>query len=512
MKAVLRVILIVCTFTVTHGSQYNHALYDHLFKNYRKEVRPIDYTNPSAPTNVTIQLYLKQIQKVVDSDQIVKLYCWLEMYWRDVNLRWKESDFNGTTQLIIPSNHLWRPDLLVYNNAHMNVEDNELETNAVIRSDGRVSVYRAMVTQITCQLELENFPFDQQICFIMLSSWSYDGSGIMLNTLVSTDLDNSQKDLSKISTLAHYMPNGEWYMNDFKIQRNLKYYECCPYAFPDLTYYFSIRRNPIYYLFTQLLPSTFISIITMIGSFTVHSSTGENEEKITLGVTAGMAIVIILMMVADKLPATSNDLPLLGKFYVGLIFIIFFGTVCTTIVLNVQMKGNHMEPVPLWFKRLVKRYRIFQIVFERYWKQTQKEVRSYDCTKESLLIHSQSVNGHLNRGDGLKENGVKLNLHKCPGYTPTSQNFATCSLYSKILSTVTEIHDSTRFMLDRFEQDRRRSVLRHDWESIARGLDRVFLTIFVTVTTLYAFWLFTQSSSAALMITQEFMNQTSAIA
>ncbi|CAD5226232.1 unnamed protein product [Bursaphelenchus xylophilus] len=503
-------ILLTILLSIVNGSQYNHALFEHLFKNYRKEVRPIDYTNPSAPTNVTIQLYLKQIQKVVDSDQIVKLYCWLEMYWRDVNLVWKESDFNGTTQLIIPSAHLWRPDLLVYNNAHMNVDDNELETNAVIRSDGRVSVYRAMVTQITCQLTLENFPFDQQICFIMLSSWSYDGSGIMLNTLVSTDLDNSQKDLRKISTLAHYMANGEWYLNDFKIQRNLKYYECCPYAFPDLTYYFSIRRNPIYYLFTQLLPSTFISIITMIGSFTVHSSTGENEEKITLGVTAGMAIVIILMMVADKLPATSNDLPLLGKFYVGLIFIIFFGTVCTTLVLNVQMKGNHMEPVPLWFKRLVKRYRVMQIIFERYWKQTQKAEKEGDYLKESLIIHSQSANGHI--GESGKENGVKLISHGCPVYTPTSHSLATCPLYAKILGTVTDIRENTKVMLERLEHDRRRFSLRHDWESIARGLDRIFLTIFVTVTTLYAFWLFTQSSSPALMITQEFMNQTSAIA
>jgi hypothetical protein len=36
----------------------------------------------------------------------------------------------------------------------------------------------------------------------------------------------------------------------------------------------------------------------MIGSFTPHNTNGENQEKITLGATAGMAIVIILMMIA----------------------------------------------------------------------------------------------------------------------------------------------------------------------------------------------------------------------
>jgi hypothetical protein len=109
---------------------------------------------PLASTNVTVQLFLKQIQKVHESDQIISLYCWLEMYWTDFYLRWNESDFGGLSEIIVPAYQIWRPDLLVYNNAHMNIEDNQLETNAVIKSDGRVSVYRAMVTQITCLLTM----------------------------------------------------------------------------------------------------------------------------------------------------------------------------------------------------------------------------------------------------------------------------------------------------------------------------------------------------------------------
>ena len=33
----------------------------------------------------------------------------------------------------------------------------------------------------------------------MLSSWSYDGSGIMLDTIVPVDVDNGQTELSKVS-------------------------------------------------------------------------------------------------------------------------------------------------------------------------------------------------------------------------------------------------------------------------------------------------------------------------
>jgi hypothetical protein len=43
----------------------------------------------------------------------------------------------------------------------------------------------------------------------MLSSWSYSGAEIMLDTLVPTETDNNQVDLAKVSSLQHYMANQE---------------------------------------------------------------------------------------------------------------------------------------------------------------------------------------------------------------------------------------------------------------------------------------------------------------
>lgn len=59
------------------GECQQKSLLDHLFSNYRKELRPVRQ-DKSGPTNVTVQLYFKQIQKVQESDQILTLYCWLE--------------------------------------------------------------------------------------------------------------------------------------------------------------------------------------------------------------------------------------------------------------------------------------------------------------------------------------------------------------------------------------------------------------------------------------------------
>lgn len=45
----------------------------------------------------------------------------------------------------------------------MNVKENELQTNALIQYDGQVSLFRAIITDVSCQLSLQRFPFDQQV-------------------------------------------------------------------------------------------------------------------------------------------------------------------------------------------------------------------------------------------------------------------------------------------------------------------------------------------------------------
>lgn len=374
-------------------------LLDHLFEQYRKELRPV--LNEQTVTEVAVQLYFKQIQKVKENDQIITVYCWLEEYWRDEFLRWDPARFGGIAQLHIPVEMIWRPDLLVYNNANMNVRESEMMTNALVQHDGRVSLFRAIITDITCHLNLHRFPFDQQICYLMLASWSYDGSQVMIrpaeddkhlwttsmwngtdtaaataaNANSSSSSTSSASSTSSIhsaassstagggsqqqqsqpmhqqlfmksTSLTHYIPNMEWSLIDFKTRSNLKWYDCCPNPYPDICYYFSIKRNPSYYLFTLIMPSALITTITVVGFFTPHSTTGENTEKVSLGVTSLLSLALILMMVSDKLPATSDAVPVLGQYYIGLICIQFTATYLTTWTLGLQMMGNSGRPMP----------------------------------------------------------------------------------------------------------------------------------------------------------------------
>ncbi|KAL3097079.1 hypothetical protein niasHS_002795 [Heterodera schachtii] len=330
-------------------SLHQRELLDHLFEHYKKELRPVE--DERTVTNVAVQLYFKQIQKVKENDQIITVYCWLEEYWQDEFLRWEPSKFGDIRQLHVPAEMIWRPDLLVYNNANMNVRESEMMTNALVQHDGRVSLFRAIITDITCHLNLVWVNHRHMICHLMLASWSYDGSQVMLRpaeedpglwmglnrssintSVVERKFNKVQRASSpaggpkstrrpsfmQSTSLTHYIPNMEWTLIDFRTRSNLKWYDCCPNPYPDICYYFSIKRNPSYYLFTLIMPSALITTITVVGFFTPHSTTGENTEKVSLGVTSLLSLALILMMVSDKLPATSNSVPVLGQYYIGM--------------------------------------------------------------------------------------------------------------------------------------------------------------------------------------------------
>lgn len=141
----------------------------------------------------------------------------------------------------------------------------------------------------------------------MLASWSHDGSKIQL------ELRDTK------TYLDFYISNTEWDLLDFKAKKNMRTYECCPEAYPELLYFFVVERNPTYYVVSLIIPSAFITVVTVVGFFTPYSSTGENTEKVSLGVTALLSLGIILLMVADKMPATSKVMPLIGNQFLDIV-------------------------------------------------------------------------------------------------------------------------------------------------------------------------------------------------
>ncbi|KAI1723902.1 neurotransmitter-gated ion-channel ligand binding domain-containing protein [Ditylenchus destructor] len=528
--------LIQVLLNIKHVNSQQKQLLEHLFDTYRKELRPV-LDESSGPTNVTVQLYFKQIQKVQENDQTITLYCWIEEYWTDEFLRWSPDKFGGIRELHIPAEMLWKPDLLVYNNANMNVKDNEMQTNALVRHDGRVSLFRAIITDITCSLNLHRFPFDQQVCFLMLASWSYDGSQIMIKAAEEETRLNATSSTNMAASLTHYIPNMEWTLIDFKYKSNLKYYDCCPNGYPDICYYFSIKRNPSYYLFTLIVPSAFITIVTVVGFFTPHSSTGENTEKVSLGVTSLLSLALILMMVSDKLPATSNSVPLLGQYYIGLIVIQFVATYLTTWTLSVQMQGNSGRTIPRRLRQFIlgfdKKNFFIKHFFGRELENTQHSIRlrirKFDklsalkrnfadhCVKfqQTFLHHSEDIStgnntrvGSFNSIHRLSSNNVSpMGKNHLPVESLFCEDHRLnngCINNNAVNSVTAEIMTSVQSIRQDLLAEEHLKTIRTEWQMLARMIEKILKVIFATFTMGFAVFMLYDDQSPPF-ITEEIM-------
>ncbi|PAV66521.1 hypothetical protein WR25_22537 isoform A [Diploscapter pachys] len=178
------------------------------------------------------------------------------------------------------------------------------------------------------------FPYDQQNCKLTISSWTSSKSDIdYMPEYESVNLDN-------------FIPNEEWVVVSFNVKRVEQKFVCCPEPWVLLEASLVVRRKPLYYIVNLVIPTSVITLVAVTGFFTAASTSSERREKLSLGIDSLLAMSILMMMVSEQMPTTSEGVPLFGLFYLTIIFIIFIGTLFTAFVLNVHLQKIYSKPVP----------------------------------------------------------------------------------------------------------------------------------------------------------------------
>ncbi|EDX17407.1 GD16120 [Drosophila simulans] len=179
-------------------------LYDDLLSNYNKLVRPV--VNVTDALTVRIKLKLSQLIDVNLKNQIMTTNLWVEQSWYDYKLKWEPKEYGGVEMLHVPSDHIWRPDIVLYNNADGNFEVT-LATKATLNYTGRVEWRPPAIYKSSCEIDVEYFPFDEQTCVMKFGSWTYDGFQVDLrhiDELNGTNVVEVGVDLSEFYTSVEW--------------------------------------------------------------------------------------------------------------------------------------------------------------------------------------------------------------------------------------------------------------------------------------------------------------------
>ncbi|XP_073943089.1 acetylcholine receptor subunit alpha-like isoform X1 [Choristoneura fumiferana] len=324
------------------GNPDAKRLYDDLLSNYNKLVRPV--VNTTDVLRVCIKLKLSQLIDVNLKNQIMTTNLWVEQSWYDYKLRWEPKEYGGVHMLHVPSDHIWRPDIVLYNNADGNFEVT-LATKATIYHQGLVEWKPPAIYKSSCEIDVEYFPFDEQTCVLKFGSWTYDGFKVDLRHM---DEQAGSNIVSVGVDLSEFYMSVEWDILEVPAVRNEKFYTCCDEPYLDITFNITMRRKTLFYTVNIIIPCMGISFLTVL-TFYLPSDSG---EKVTLSISILISLHVFFLLVVEIIPPTSLVVPLLGKYLIFAMILVSISICVTVVVLNVHFRSPQTHRMAPWVKRV----------------------------------------------------------------------------------------------------------------------------------------------------------------
>ncbi|RXN29336.1 neuronal acetylcholine receptor subunit alpha-2-like protein [Labeo rohita] len=487
---------------LSDGWIHAHAedkLFKKLFMGYNKWSRPV--RNISDVVIIKFGLSIAQLIDVDEKNQMMTTNVWLKQEWNDYKLRWNPSEFDNVTSIRVPSEMIWVPDIVLYNNADGEFAVTHM-TKAHLFHTGKVSWVPPAIYKSSCSIDVTFFPFDQQNCKMKFGSWTYDKAKIDLEQIEGT------------VDLKDYWESGEWAIINAVGTYNTKKYDCCHEIYPDITYFFIIRRLPLFYTINLIIPCLLISCLTVL-VFYLPSDCG---EKITLCISVLLSLTVFLLLITEIIPSTSLVIPLIGEYLLFTMIFVTLSIVITVFVLNVHHRSPSTHKMPRWvhsvFLDLIPRWLFMRrpepdqkrrntpnLSTSKTWLQQETEVDGLNCQDMefglgvgiSTSISSPSATSlHLSDSEPLLQKyelqqlGHVVNLCQRPAkltnlVSDPSLTFSPCVLRAL---------DGVRYIADHLRAEDEDFSVKEDWKYVAMVIDRIFLWMFIIVCLLGTIGLF----------------------
>ncbi|XP_015919784.1 neuronal acetylcholine receptor subunit alpha-10-like [Parasteatoda tepidariorum] len=320
---VIGLLLIVCMGEVSCDDQ-EFRLVRYLMSNYDSAVRPS--LSVAQPVAVAFRMSLLALLTLDERQGVLSSSCRIIQKWNDVHLRWNSSDFGGVTTVRIPASQIWRPDIILRNNADPSTPWNLERDHAVLRSSGDISWTTQILLKSTCALDLRFFPFDFHLCHLNFTSWSYDTQQVTL-TAEPTDLSN-------------YHPNPEFYLEDVLVS---------PGSGKALAFSLVLRRRPGPHLLRQVLPCFLITGLAAL-TFLVPAS---SAERVTLAMGCFLSLLLISVATGGGPKAPAPQLPLLGVYQICSLCLVSSIAFLSAMTLGLHSKGSDGIPPSPWLRKCV---------------------------------------------------------------------------------------------------------------------------------------------------------------
>lgn len=182
--AVISLILIVCSaeesWLVNRDTQTLYKILGDI-NQYNVVVRPRgNQTEPDAGLlPITMNMLVRSISDFSDDTMDYKMQITLRREWRDERLVFDMK--SGKTHITLQNDQLiWKPDTFFSNEIEGHFHE-ITQPNVLVRvfPDGRIMHSLRLTMTLACPMNLKNYPFDRQICSVVLGSYAHTTEDII---------------------------------------------------------------------------------------------------------------------------------------------------------------------------------------------------------------------------------------------------------------------------------------------------------------------------------------------
>ncbi|XP_026248344.2 5-hydroxytryptamine receptor 3A isoform X1 [Urocitellus parryii] len=445
-------------------------LSDHLLANYRKGVRPV--RDWRRPTTISIDVIVYAILNVDEKNQVLTTYIWYRQFWTDEFLQWNPEDFDNITKLSVPTDSVWVPDILI--NEFVDVGKSPNIPYVYVQHQGEVQNYKPLQVVTACSLDIYNFPFDVQNCSLTFTSWLHTINDINISLWRLPEKVKSDKSI--------FMNQGEWELLGVLPQFRKFTMESSD-CYAEMKFYVVIRRRPLFYAVSLLLPSIFLMVMDIVGFYLPPDS----GERVSFKITLLLGYSVFLIIVSDTLPATAIGTPLIGVYFVVCMALLVISLAETILIVRLVHKQDLQQPVPAWLQHLVLE-RITWLLCLREQSAscrpptTTQATKTNNCSGESLL---PAMGNHCSHLGGPQDLEKTLRGRSGPPPPPREASLAVRGLLQEL--------SSIRHYLEKRDEIRE---MARDWLRVGSVLDKLLFRIYllavlaysITLVTLWSVW------------------------
>lgn len=281
-----------------------NRLWEHLFDDYRPDVPPVPKEGGTIRVGVGIDFVkFKEFDEVAGT---MNIRMNLRLCWVDERLSFSAQDFfnmswdNAGDKVPIRSSMVWTPDVTVMNEVgglgkllDTRRSSPLLLSDDTFKNETGVNVLwsRPIDVVSNCEVDMTQYPFDEQRCYVEIGSWA---SSLRQMSLVVQPFFKERE-----------VHSPEFRVLNITVQTKDVFTRSTAQKYNEVVYSVVLQRHPHFYVMNFVLPMV---ALTGLAVSTMWMNPGNIGPRVNSGTKMLLCVVSIIFITARHRPAIHGDI------------------------------------------------------------------------------------------------------------------------------------------------------------------------------------------------------------